>query len=168
MSDEDDDGVEFISPENRLKIKVAGSAEAAPGMIPEDAIRQADEFIEKMCEECPKFINQAVDRLVETWGQMKDMEPSAERQELADHVFSQAHEVKDIGGMCGYVLVSEFGESLRDYIRETELSLDAQRVIVQAHVDVMKIAAKELIKDDGGPLAKELKESLKEAIARYH
>ena len=168
ITGEDDDyEVEAIKAPNKLKIKITGSESSGPGKIDEEAIAQADQFIEDMCAECPKFIGKAVDRLMMYWDEMKSTDDAEELQDLTNKVFTQAHEVKDIGGMCGYTLISDFGESLRDYIKMTTLSHDAHRVIIQAHVDVIRIAGRELIRDDGGPQAQELKTMLRTAIEKY-
>ena len=68
---------------------------------------------------------------------------------------------------CSSSLIAYFAESLRDYIAQTQLSLDAQRVIIQAHLDAMQAAHHRNLKENGGSVAEELKAAVKKAIEKY-
>lgn len=168
MSSSEDDPIEVYQRINRLKAKAGGDpndgreGEISPGMIV-----KADGLIEDFCKDCPKLIAGILEKLTARWKEMAAMGQSSTREKLGKEIFTLAHEVKDMAGMCGYTLMSEFGESLRDYIMETKLELDAQRVIVQAHVDAMNAALRADIRDEGGPAAQELKALVKIAIDKY-
>lgn len=160
--------VEIFKLANRLKDKLGMRVQTnEDGFLDPEMIREADRLIEVLCEECPRTIAGHLDRLGELWGKMRDMKDSPERTALSQEVFTLAHEVKDIGSMCGYDLIAYFAESLRDYIGRTELSIDAQCVIIQAHVDAMTVVNRRGIKREAGPEAEELKKMVKVAITKY-
>lgn len=174
MTDEQDKSgggikVEIIQLANRLKRKLGlDPKDESEGFIDPDAVAAADDMIAKLCAECQQSIGGFLESLAEKWKQMREMtEDTAERQQLSEEVFTLAHEIKDIGSMCGYHLIAYFAESLRDYIGETELNMDAQRVIIQAHLDAMNLAHKQDIKEDEGVKATELKQLVKIAIQKY-
>lgn len=153
---------------NRLKAKAGGNPnDEREGALEPGMIEKADELIAHFCQDCDTVVKTALDNLSAKWKEMADMDKSSTRDRLAQEIFTLAHEVKDVAGLCGYTLMSEFGESLRDYIVETKLELDAQRVIVQAHVDAMNAAFRDNIRDEGGPAAQELKALVKIAIEKY-
>lgn len=153
---------------NRLKAKAGGNPnDDREGQLQPGMIERADELIADFCEDCDTVVRAALNQLSAKWREMADMDKSSTRDRLAQEIFTLAHEVKDVAGLCGYTLMSEFGESLRDYIAETTLELDAQRVIVQAHVDAMNAAFRDNIRDEGGPAAQELKALVKVAIDKY-
>lgn len=153
---------------NRLKVKMGlDPKDETPGFIAPEAIEEADRLIEALCEECSTTISGHLENLATLWKNMRDMEETPAREKLASEIFTVAHEIKDIGAMCGYNLVAHFAESLRDYIGETELNLTAQRVIIQAHLDAMQTVHRNGLKDDAGPVAEELKKAVKIAIDKY-
>ncbi len=162
------DEPKVIKIRNRLKSKVGRDPnDRSQGFLDPKAIDKADSLIEALCAECPKAIAGHLEKLLAFWLKMRDMENCKERDELAIKIFTHAHEIKDIGSMCGYVLIAYFAESLRDYIDQTEFNMKAQRIIIQAHIDAMLVVQKDEIKDDAGPLAEELKKMVKIAIDKY-
>lgn len=171
QSGEAQDGIKvrMFKLTNRLRKKLGMNFQRndEPGEIPEDAIAEADKLIEKMCAECPKTMKGLLEDIVKNWEEMKDLPRSGERDEYAQKIFTLAHEIKDISTMCGYELASYFSESLRDYIAMTELKLNAQRVIIQAHVDALLVVIKQGMDDVNDPAAQELKQMVKVAIDKY-
>lgn len=162
--------VEIFKIANRLKQKLGvrpNDYQGDGGFIDPSAVEEADKLIEALCEECPSSVGGFLNELSGKWDRMKDMQDTPERQALAQEVFTVAHEIKDISSMCGYELISHFAESLRDYVGQTELSLDAQRVIIQAHIDAITVAHKQEMKESGGEAAEELKKIVKIAIYKY-
>ena len=152
---------------NRLRRKLGQESKNTEGQIDEAAIAEADKLIEVLCAQCPATIAGHLENINIHWAKMRDMPESPERDELAQGIFTLAHEIKDVASMCSYMLVSYFAESLRDYISKTELNVKAQRVIVQAHIDAMQTCHRQGLKDDGGPLADELKSLVKLAVDKY-
>lgn len=169
--DKDKNGpdVEKFELKNRLKEKLDMDhrGKHVEGQIAPDAVEEADRLIADMCANSHENLSEQLALLKEHWDEMKDMPDSGERDGVAQQVFTVAHEIKDIGAMCGYQLAAYFGESLRDFIGQTDLKLEAQRVIIQAHVDVLNIAIKKDIREDDSPAAEELKRMLKLAIDQY-
>lgn len=152
---------------NRLRIKAAGKAEGPPGQIDPEAIRKADEFIGEVCADCRTVLGASIEKLVTGWERMRELPDSEERKAAAQAVFHIAHEIKDISGMCGYALLSHFSESLRDYVVETDLDMEARRVIVQAHVDAIQAVYRLDIKAESVPEAEALKQAVQQAIKKY-
>ncbi len=161
--------VEIFKIANRLKQKlgIRPSGFSADGHIDASAIEEADRLIEVLCQECPSSIGGFLHDLSDKWSKMKTMDDGPERQEIGREVFTISHEIKDISAMCGYDLIAHFAESLRDYVDQTELSLDAQRIIIQAHIDAITVAHKQSLKESGGDMAEELKKLVKIAIDKY-
>lgn len=153
---------------NRLRLKIGRDPKSQEeGYIAEEAIAEADKLIEALCAQCPATISAHLETLNGVWAKMRDMQEGAERESLTEQVFTISHEIKDVASMCGFTLIAYFAESLRDYIDRTELNLKAQRVIVQAHIDAMNTTHKQGLKDEGGPLADELKALVKIAVDKY-
>jgi hypothetical protein len=154
---------------NELKLKLgAQTSSKQNGIIDPKKIEEAEAYIQKLCEGSNAEIAKNLQELTAIWDIMKTMPESLERELSAKKIFTIAHEIKDIGGLCGLGLIAYFGESLRDYIEQTALSLKNQHIIIQAHIDAMNTAHKNGLRDNGGPAAEELKRIVKIAIEKYH
>jgi hypothetical protein len=160
--------VEMYKLANRLKAKLGfGPKDDKAGYLAPEAIAEAEALIKSLCENSQETISKCLVDLEETWNKMQTMEAGTDRAAVSHQVFTLAHEIKDIGSMCGYKLVAYFAESLRDYIEQTQLNLKAQKIIIQAHIDAMKTAHHKNLREDGGPAADELKAIVKIAIDKY-
>ncbi len=164
----DDKSVKIYKNKNRLKDKLGVRIPTnEPGHIDPEIIDEAQAIIDEMCKGCEEVIHEHLDNLSSAWEEMQKIPASQARTEKSEEIFTISHEIKDIASLCGYNLIAHFAESLRDYISETALNLKNQRIIIQAHVDAMTTVHKNSIKDDGGPMAEELKKMVKIAINKY-
>lgn len=160
--------VEIIRLANQLKARMgARFLKQETGFLDPEAIAEADKAIEELCETSPETMAQLMADLMTAWEKMRTMKDSPERQEMAQEIFTRAHEIKDIGAMCGYELAAHFAESLRDYIGQTTLNIQAQIIIVQAHLDALQYVLNHNLKDNAGPKAEDLKRMVKIAIDKY-
>lgn len=160
--------IEKINVTNYLRARVGASSRAnEEGYIAPEAIEEADKLISALCVDCPATIGGLLKDVTGVWTKMQTAKDHAESQELSQQMFTLAHEIKDVSAMCQFTLLSYFAESLRDYIGQTELNLQAQIVITQAHIDAMQIVHKKGVKTDAGPEAEELKKMVKKAIDKY-
>ncbi len=163
----DDTKVMMYKMANRLKERVGFNApKDSEGFLNPAAIEEADKLIAEVCATCPETISKHLATLDALWEAMRSGSP-AERDAAATKVFATAHEIKDISAMCGFELIAYFAESLRDYIEKTNLNLQAQIVIVQAHLDAIKVVHHRGVKKDGGPEAEELKRMVQKAIDKF-
>jgi chemotaxis protein histidine kinase CheA len=153
---------------NRLKGKLGlNPKDDSQGFLAPEKVEEADKLIQSLCVNSEETIRDCLTNLTETWKTMQDMPAGKDREGVSRKIFLLAHEIKDIGAMCGYTLVAYFAESLRDYIDQTELNIKAQKIIIQAHIDAMQAAMRQGLKEDGGPIADELKSIVKVAIDKY-
>lgn len=162
--------IEMYKVENYLLNKAGSRLEPGQsGEIDKEGIEKADKMIEALCKQCIGTLSTHIEEIGKLWGQMRDMPESEARIQTSQKIFTLAHEVKDIGALCGYDLAAYFAESLRDYIDRTELSLKAQTVIIQAHVDALQVVSTRKIKktEEAGPVAEELKKMVKIAVDKY-
>ena len=160
--------VEIFKLANHLKARMGIRFEKQDtGFLDPEAIAEADKAIAVMCETSHETITKLLEDLNAQWLAMRDMPESTARIEIAQNVFTLAHEIKDIGSMCGYDLAAHFAESLRDYIVKTELSIRAQIVICQAHIDAIQAVIHKDLRREAGPEAEELKKMVKIAIEKY-
>ena len=160
--------VEIYKLVNRLKLRMGVRFEKyASGFLDEKTIAEADDLIAKVCATSPQILGQHIESLAALWMETRNKPISPERNEATQKIFMLAHEIKDLGSMCGYDLLAHFAESLRDYIGRTDLNLNAQIVIIQAHIDAMQSVHRLGVKSEAGPEAEELKKMVKMAVEKY-
>ncbi len=167
---QDENEVEMFKRVNRLKLKAGGGLNDGPGKIDSSSIDRANSVVQNMASLYPREIKNVLSALDKQWNEIKDLpEGHEKRPKLAEKISNTANQIKDLAGTFGYTLMEYFGESLRDYILDTDLTKKQHFVIVQAHIDVMGVAFREGLKDDdGGPIAEELKKMVNAAIEKYH
>ncbi len=166
--DENAPKAELYNRSNALKGKVGLNVQTnAEGQLDPEKVQEADALIKDMCKDCNKNIGEQLASLVRAWASMATLDQGEARTQKAQEVFTFAHDIKDIAALCGYGLAAHFAESLRDYVTEHSFADKNQRIIIQAHIDALVVIQKNNLKDDAGPVAEELKETVKLAISKY-
>ena len=160
--------IEIFNRVNRLKEKAGGSTGEGAGKFSASSIEKADMVIEDMASLYPKEIENMLGMLGTEWSLLRGGTQEDEKASRIERMSHMSNQIKDLAGTFGYSLMEYFGESLREYILETDLSREEHYTIVQAHIDVMEVAFKQNLKSDGGALGLELKETVKKAIEKYH
>ena len=78
-----------------------------------------------------------------------------------------AHELRGQGGIFGYPLITEFGKSFDNCTAASARVTENLLEFVKAHIDGIIAVIKGSMKGDGGPLSKEMLESLEAAKKKY-
>lgn len=153
---------------NRLKLK-AGVAvdDERLGFIDPKAIKKAQASIDNQEDNYSSEVEEVLVKLDSTWTDLKAEGDEKKAKRLRTELYNYANNIKDMAETFKYKLMGSFGESLRDFCEKLDAKKEAHQVIVQAHIDVMWVAFKHNIKDEGGPQAKELKAMLAQAIQKH-
>jgi hypothetical protein len=167
MTAEDEDNtVQIYNRVNRLKMKAGGAIGAGPGRFDPSMVDRGQSVIRHMAGQYEDEIQKSMDVLAALWAETR-AQPAGERKENAQKISNLANQIKDLAATFDIDLMEYFGQSLRDYVLNIDLSQDAHVIIVQAHVDVMQVAHKNNLKSQDHPLGEELKKTVAAAIAKY-
>lgn len=132
-------------------------------------IRLDDEMRQKMEALVENTSSQFLDETVETLKGLREAlsraaaDPSA-RREVLEHIREEAFQIKGMGGVFGYPLLTEFAKSLHDFLKELDDLDELQQEIVSIHVDTLYVVVSHRIKGSGGALEAQLRASLKAAV----
>ncbi len=159
--------IQVIRVTNFLKRKLGITFEDAEGEIPPDKVAEAEKCIKDCAGHAAEKMGEFIELVIQDWNKMRDMDLGDERTRIAQNIYINAHEIHDLAGLCGHDLCAYFGERLRDYIGQTDLSVNAQRVISQALVDAIQVVHMKEIKEIDDPSATELKAMVQKAIDKY-
>ena len=153
---------------NRLKRKAgAESNDAKPGFIDPAALEKAQNFIAEQKSHYSDEVSMILDRLANTWDELKVEKEDKRALMQLSWLYNYANNIKDMAETYDYKLMDHFGKSLRDFCEYIDVRNKAHHVIVDAHINVMRIAYIENIKDHSDPKAEELKKIVAKAIEKY-
>lgn len=128
-----------------------------------------DELRDKMQALVEKSSNQFIDQTVETLKALRESlaraaaDPSSRHQAL-EQIREEAFQIKGMGGVFGYPMLTEFAKSLHDFLKELDDMDELQQEIVSIHIDTLYVVVSHKIAGSGGPLEAQLRASLKAAI----
>ena len=157
------DEIEIIHRVNRLKKKVStGGVAMGEGYIDPEAVRRAGKVISDTQDSYADEAGRCFADLCNAWSAAK----SGDHKAVYD-IGIYTNRIKDMASTYGYEIMAYFSKSLRDFSEKMDPILPAHLTIVQAHIDVMRIALKEKIKAEDEPRAEELKGVLLKAIEKH-
>ena len=153
---------------NRLNLK-AGVAidDERLGYIDPKAIEKAQAAIDSQESSYTGEVEEVLVKLDSTWEDLKNEKDAQKIKKGISRLYNFANNIKDMAETFDYGLMGYFGQSLRDFCEKIDVALEAHRIIVQAHIDVMWVAFNHDIKDEGGIQASELKNMLAQAISKH-
>lgn len=153
---------------NRLKLKAGVPIDDKQhGYIDPKAIKNAQAAIDQGEDSYVSEVEEVLVRVDSSWEDLKKEKDSKKIKKLTSELYNYANNVKDMAETFEYKLMGSFGQSLRDFCEKIDVSKEEHITIVQAHIDVMWIAFKHNIKDEGGDQAKELQAMLEQAIQKH-
>lgn len=153
---------QIIPNRGELKRKAVNYKTGMSIKLDEETLKKMEQLVENSSAE---FLSETVESLKglrEALGRAAT-EPSA-RREVLDHIREEAFQIKGMGGVFGYPLLTEFAKSLHDFLKELEDLDELQQEIVSIHVDTLYVVVSHKIKGSGGPLEAQLRASLKAAV----
>lgn len=157
--------VQIMHRINKLKLKAGADLEdGRAGFIDPLAVHKAQKAIDDKEAEYGNELSAVLVQLDSVWSDMKGMTEEKKIKKAQDQMFNFANNVKDLAETYNYHLMKHFGQSLRDFCTKVDVKNKAHHIIIQAHMDVMRVAFEQGIKDEGGPAAQELKKIVAKAI----
>ena len=153
---------------NKLKLKAGVDADdSRPGYIAPESLKKAQEYIDKQEARYSEEVNRVLDMLSNTWNELKAEKDFGRTQTQLSWLYNYANNIKDMSETYDYQLMDYFGKSLRDFCERIDVRNKAHHVIVDAHINVMRIAYDENIKVFDSAKAEELKQIIAKAIEKF-
>lgn len=87
-----------------------------------------------------------------------------ERRQVVEQIREEAFQIKGMGGVFGFPLLTEFAKSLHDFLKADDMLDDLQTEIVSIHIDTLYVVIAHKISGTGGALEAQLRASLKAAV----
>jgi chemotaxis protein histidine kinase CheA len=134
-------------------------------LFDEEAIARADSTLKAMSGSMEQWLDADVERL-------QDARLAAEAAHWSvralEAIVSIAHDLKGMGGTYGFPLATQLAASLCRLIETDAGKFAAQRdpTLVRAHIDALRAAVRDRIRDDAHPIGCVLLRTLEAQVAR--
>ncbi|MBB6250513.1 hypothetical protein [Nitrospirillum iridis] len=154
--------VEIIELPNKLRAKVGGTADGKPGQIDPAHIDRATRHVARMAE-----AHRGQTRIDLTSLQAAFAQAQRDTENRAQHlrkIYKISDGIMTLGRTFGYNLLSDFANSMNQFLVDPENTSDALMTVLGLHIDAMHVVVRDDIKGDGGELGQALTKSL--ALAR--
>lgn len=131
----------------------------------EAALARADETLEALSGSMEQWLVADVDRLQQA---RADAASAHWDNASLEAMFSSAHDLKGMGGTYGFPIITQIAASLCRLIETDSGKAIAQRdpTLVCAHVDALRAAARDKIKDATHPVGRALLQALETHVER--
>jgi chemotaxis protein histidine kinase CheA len=151
--------VEIIDLPNVLKEKV-GSGD---GTLDLEAITRAEAALGELQEEWHDWLNEDVGHLLAAYGRLRQEGLS---KETLDALHRAAHDLKGLAPTYEYPLIGRIAASLCDVLTHAGEVATALPVLIEAHVDAMRAALHEDIRDAMHPQGDAIVKALAELVRK--
>jgi chemotaxis protein histidine kinase CheA len=146
---------QMIQVPNTLRLKVGGAGRI--GAIDPAAIAKAEAALKSLSGNFAQWLQDEITKLEAARQQVRAEGMTAETMES---LYLRAHDLKGLGTTYGFPLITRLAGSLCRLIDEKDKRTSAPMALIDAHIDAIKAAVRDDIKDDlhpvGATLAKEL------------
>ena len=151
--------IEVITPPNTLKVKV--------GKLPaldESAIARAEAALKGLSDQFGDWMRTELDHLETAFAQVKTDGLAGRAGEL---LFRRMHDIKGLGTTYEFPLVTRIANSGCKLLESPELRAAAPTSLAAAHVDALKAAVRDNIRDDSHPVGRVLAEELEKRVLAF-
>ena len=147
-----------FQPPNMLRMKVGG---ARFGAIDPAAIAKAEAALKGLSGNFAQWLN---DELTKLEAARQTVRSTGITAETMESLYLRAHDLKGLGTTYGFPLVTRIAGLLCRLIDDKEKRLIAPMSLIDAHIDAIKAAVRDDIKDEAHPVGKLLVQELENRV----
>lgn len=151
---------QMIQVPNTLRLKVGGSGRM--GAIDPAAIAKAEAALKSLSGNFAQWLQDEITKLEAARQQVR---ADGMTQETMESLYLRSHDLKGLGTTYGFPLITRIAGSLCRLIDEKEKRTSAPMPLVDAHIDAIKAAVRDDIKDTDHPIGKVLVQELEARVA---
>jgi hypothetical protein len=153
-------GSEMIQVPNTLRLRVGNRF----GGLNAGAVAKAEAALKSLSSQ---FIQWLKDELTKLEAARAAIHDQGLTKETADKLYTHAHDLKGLGATYEFPIVTRMAGSLCKLLDTPEARLKAPMKLVDGHIDAIKAAVRDDIRDDQNPMGRILAEELERQVASY-
>jgi hypothetical protein len=151
---------QVIQVPNTLRLKVGGRF----GGIDASAIAKAEAALKSLSGQFKQWLD---DELVKLDAARAEIRTKGYTPETADGLYTRAHDLKGLGTTYEYPLITRIAGSLCKLMDTPEARMKAPQVLIDAHIDAIKAAVRDEIRDDEHPVGRILAVELENRVKAH-
>jgi hypothetical protein len=136
----------------------------AVGPIEPDLIARADAAIARMSRFFGPWLGEEIARLAAARGDIRD---HGYTLATADAFNIRAHELKSMGSVFGFPIITDIARSLCRMIEEPEVRMSAPLSLIDVHLDAIGAAARDNVRDSNHPVGHALVDALNQRVSAF-
>ncbi len=152
--------VETIQPSGALREKFGGRA----GGLDPNMLARAEAALKSLSGQFSQWLN---DEIVKLEAARADVQTKGLNTETGEALYMRAHDLKGLGGTYEFPIITRLAGSLCKLLDDQEKRSSAPLYLVDAHINAIKAAVRDNIRDDGNPVGRALAEALEEQVRAY-
>lgn len=155
-----DSAVEVIQVPNTLRMKVGSRF----GGIDPSALAKAEAALKGLSGQFAQWLQDEIGKLEAARAAIKTEGLS---QKTADRLYLHAHDLKGLGATYEFPLITRIAASLCKLMDDQGSRTSAPMYMVDAHIDAIRAAVRDDIRDVSHPVGRVLAEELERRVAVY-
>jgi hypothetical protein len=150
----------MIQVPNKLAGKVGGAGRL--GAIDPAAIAKAEAALKSLSG---NFAQWLADEITKLEGARQEVKTQGVTAETMESLYLRSHDLKGLGATYGFPIITRIAASLCRLIDDKEKRTGAPMPLVDAHIDAIKAAVRDDIKDEEHPVGRILVQELEARVA---
>lgn len=155
-----DSPVEVIQVPNTLRMKVGSRF----GGIDPSAVAKAEAALKGLSNQFAQWLADEIAKLEEARAAIKT---EGLNRQTADRLYLHCHDLKGLGATYEYPLITRIAGSLCKLMDDQEMRASAPMFLVDAHIDAVRAAVRDEIRDTNHPVGRILAEELERRVLAY-
>jgi hypothetical protein len=151
---------QIINPPNTLRLKVGGRL----GGIDPAAIAKAEAALKSLSDQFGQWLQ---DELVKLDAARAAVREQGYTTETAETLYLRAHDLKGLGATYGFPIVTRIAGSLCKMTDDAAIRLQAPLALIDAHVEAIKAAVRDDVREADDPTAGALVSELERRVAEH-
>jgi len=150
---------QMIQVPNTLRLKVGGGR---LGALDPAAIAKAEAALKSLSGNFAQWLNDEINKL-DTAREL--VRANGMTDETMENLYLRSHDLKGLGTTYGFPLITRIGASLCRLIDDKEKRPDAPMHLIDAHIQAIKAAVRDDIKDENHPVGRALIHELEARVS---
>lgn len=151
---------EVIQVPNTLRMKVGPRF----GGIDANAVAKAEAALKGLSSQFSQWLQDEIDKLETVRAQVKQ---SGIAGATGDQLYIHSHDLKGLGATYGFPLISRIAGSLSKLLDDPDKRAQAPLFLIDAHIDSIRAAVRDNIRDTENPVGKMIVEELERRVKEY-
>lgn len=134
------------------------------GALEPDLLARAEAAVARMSRFFGPWLGEEIERLAAARG---DIRERGYTLTTADALNIRAHELKSMGAVFGFPIITDIARSLCRMIEEPEIRMSASLPLIDIHLDAIGAAARDNVRDSNHPVGHALVEALNQQVTAF-